>query len=378
METRVGKSIVLIFIMCLIPLSYIFRISDFFLIGFMAISFIVMGFKIHLPHHLRKVNVLFLLYFAWMCVLLIKNISEGGIVSDITRIVQFLACYFAWYMGVIYEWPQSQIVWIKRLIGIVLVIIAAHWILTGAQFSDYLFLMHNPNCFALLMFCWIVFFDIFYEGITSDKVAIILLIFFVLISSCRGVLAALLIYFALSRFFGKLNDSNRLYSISRIIYIIEMVILFSWTIFYTILDTTSIGKKIELYSMRLFNKNLFSGRQNVWPFVIELIKNQPVIGYGLSASPSSILGIPISCHSLYLQTALQGGLVLLSILVLLVSEIIKTIAKSSCNVKIVALVIAYMFNEAFEITLTQNLLPVGIIAWFIFGLGCKTKNNEID
>ena len=70
-------------------------------------------------------------------------------------------------------------------------------------------------------------------------------------------------------------------------------------------------------SYAIIREKSFSGREDIWLALIELIKQRLLFGYGASASPQQFLPIGLSSHNLYLQIALQSGLTGLALLILL-------------------------------------------------------------
>lgn len=124
-------------------------------------------------------------------------------------------------------------------------------------------------------------------------------------------------------------------------------------------------------------KRLLSGREEIWPTLIEAILAQPLLGYGpgMVASefaPSHFYGL--SAHNLYLQVGLQVGLVGLALVLLLLQSIwgIFWRGRTDATVRLAgAFFIATLTHQMFEVALTQNNLSVGLIQWTIIGIGAS-------
>ena len=78
--------------------------------------------------------------------------------------------------------------------------------------------------------------------------------------------------------------------------------------------------------------NLFSGREIIWKYLLSAIKEKPIIGYGASVTPSDLFSISLSSHNLYIQTAIQVGLVGTFILFLLLLSIWALMYKGKNNI----------------------------------------------
>jgi O-antigen ligase len=114
------------------------------------------------------------------------------------------------------------------------------------------------------------------------------------------------------------------------------------------------------------NKNLASGRQNIWPTLIELSGDRMIWGHGLGSLPGAYLAWPYhgrSAHNGFLQVYFQFGLVgtalylfLWLLLFVRASNIPDIVARSTA----VAALCAICTLEIFEVVLIQNLFGIGV------------------
>lgn len=119
-------------------------------------------------------------------------------------------------------------------------------------------------------------------------------------------------------------------------------------------------------------KNILSGRNELWSQLLVLIENKPFFGYGSGALPRDFINMDLSAHNLYLQIALQVGIVGLSTFLLFLFFIWKTLWLNRHDPKVILLAcyfIGILVHEVFEVTLIQNNFGLSIIQWLILGLG---------
>lgn len=141
---------------------------------------------------------------------------------------------------------------------------------------------------------------------------------------------------------------------------------------YIYLNTSPLGKSLNDLSQAYFSKNFFSGRQEIWSNLLNLIYEKPFLGYGSGTSLGTILNINLSAHNWYLQIIFQTGLIGLFLLIAIIFLIYRIFTRRICIFQysvLIAFVPALLVQEMFEVMLTQNNLTIGLITWTILGLG---------
>ena len=121
----------------------------------------------------------------------------------------------------------------------------------------------------------------------------------------------------------------------------------------------------------------FSGRETLWPEVIQGISDHPIVGNGTSASWRFVrkeYGIvqELSAHNLYLAVLYQSGLIGLIGISWLFASFLYTYWKmpDSRWARIgFAIFMAALFREVWEVSLTQNTLQIGLGVWVLATLG---------
>ena len=210
------------------------------------------------------------------------------------------------------------------------------------------------------------------------KICFIIISYLIMILTLsRAAIIGTLIFSISFLFIMKRKSSSKKSDLNIAVYII-IIIAFFLTIVYPILVNTNIGFKLQELSITLFNKNFFSGREIIWSDLITLIIDQPILGYGLNSTPNNLLNINISSHNLYLQTAIQCGLIGCALLINVLYQIFKrTKIKVNCfTYPALCFIFAEIIYQCFEVSLTQNNWPVGFFFWIIIGLGINDNIGD--
>lgn len=117
---------------------------------------------------------------------------------------------------------------------------------------------------------------------------------------------------------------------------------------------------------------LGSGRDLIWGSLLNLVGERPVLGYGPGAVPSEHINTLLSAHNLYIQITLQVGVTGLALFVLVLTSMWSAL-RHGRKVPLVRLAASYfvgiIMHQCFEVGLTTNNLPMGIIMWTIIGIG---------
>jgi O-antigen ligase len=114
------------------------------------------------------------------------------------------------------------------------------------------------------------------------------------------------------------------------------------------------------------NKQLASGRQVIWPAIIAVSGEAPLMGHGLGSQPGSYLAWPYngrSAHNGFLQVYFQFGLLGLGVYVLMwVLLFVRAIETTDplARAHLVAVVCAACILETFEVFLIQNQFGIGV------------------
>ena len=131
-------------------------------------------------------------------------------------------------------------------------------------------------------------------------------------------------------------------------------------------------------SQELFHKSLHSGRNLIWAMVFQGILDAPVLGHGPYYVPRNLFSTDLSAHSLYLQVALQTGLLGVSALLGLLFAVWRTFwqGRFDNRVRLAAgFTAALLIHQTFDVSLTQHNLSLGLLMWMIMGIGAGLALN---
>lgn len=148
---------------------------------------------------------------------------------------------------------------------------------------------------------------------------------------------------------------------------------FVFTVVYPYLDKYI--PNIDYYNYIVFEytgKNLFSGREILWRLMIENINQKLFFGHGSSSQLSDFMSVNLSSHNLYLQIALQVGIVGLTLFLYFFLNVWKAIwtNRQDARVKLFACYfLGIITYQLFELSLLQNHLAMSIVQWVIIGIG---------
>ncbi len=130
--------------------------------------------------------------------------------------------------------------------------------------------------------------------------------------------------------------------------------------------------------------SIYSGREAIWPEVIDGFREHPVVGNGTSASWRFVRtehGITqeLSAHNLYLSILYQSGIVGLLGLIFLVFVLFRSLWTMSDSLHLrlsFGVLVAVLFREGLEVSLTQNTLQIGLGSWILVTQGLSLSSTD--
>lgn len=162
---------------------------------------------------------------------------------------------------------------------------------------------------------------------------------------------------------------------SKVFFFVLLVLLLTIGIIgYTNVSEWGLYSDLNYISNKLFGKNIDSGRPQIWAEVFRSIENSWLFGIGASRSQMANSG-----HNQYVQLIGDNGVVGLLLLVFLLYGLWKKIAnQGNDNFTCVCLssFAAIIVYNCFEVALLQNKFALGVIMWFIIGIGLS-RNRQV-
>ncbi|MDY0404720.1 O-antigen ligase family protein [Virgibacillus sp. 179-BFC.A HS] len=165
------------------------------------------------------------------------------------------------------------------------------------------------------------------------------------------------------------------------LFYIIMIGNFVFVAIYIGLKNSLVGDWLNSASMLLFDKNLFSGRGEIWDIVIHTILQKPWLGYGTGVSASDVSASQLTAHNMYLQITLELGLVGLIVLFILLLSIWRGLMRKMDSFAAkwsACFMLGILVYESFELTLFENNFSVAFFQWLVmaFGIGFRKENDR--
>lgn len=145
--------------------------------------------------------------------------------------------------------------------------------------------------------------------------------------------------------------------------------------------TLEVGQTLNRLTETYTGRQLSTGREIIWLDVLGEISERPVLGHGPQVTTRGFGDLALgSAHNLYLQIAVQVGAVGLAGLIALMWWIwaaLGAVEAGRMARTTGAILIGVLVQQSFEVSLTQNNLTLGLLAWLIIGLGVSMSLNEV-
>lgn len=251
------------------------------------------------------------------------------------------------------------------------------WIQLDFPTAGFKSIYRNENYLGILLYCLFYFHilclrlskhigRLFFLAITLMDLTLIVM------TSARSILIALL---SLLVFWTILKIRHKLFS--KLIYFV-IIGNFLFIGIYVWLSHVRLGTILNEWSRSLFNKNLFSGRTEIWISVMQEVVHKPFFGYGIGVKASHITDFPLTSHNMYLQILMEFGLIGVLLFVFLLIAIWKLLIKrldhfvgrwSSC------FMLSILVYLSFELTLFQNNYSIALFQWLIMTVGINIKDK---
>lgn len=350
------------------------NLSIIFIIFVLSLYAIIKGTFLSI----RKDNSRTLRLFIYALVFLVSVFPfSSDYLQGFIRIVQYISCILAFFVGSHISLKKEAISFIKLVIYTFTIISLLYWFFSGTKFINYSFFFRNANTYSCVLLCQFGFLSIFSKMSKTNIFDIIILCIIATLTyftNSRAAFLSIILYVILFFFLNHRHKKGKNIRFLGTLFLIGILLfVVGFTYIYPQLFNTSLGNKLQKFSLEHFDKLFFSGRHVIWSRLIEAIHNKPLFGYGLDATPSSIYSTVLSSHNLYLQTILQvgfAGFALLFVPLLHIAiKMIKDKNVSSLSISSLCFLLVVLFHECFEVSLTQNLIICGLQMWFIIGMG---------
>lgn len=176
-------------------------------------------------------------------------------------------------------------------------------------------------------------------------------------------LAGIIIYITVSYLPFAMIRRIILYSV--IFSIVALIVLYSGIGGFNIRDYNS-------YVVELTGRTASSGRQIIWPIIIDAVSRSQLIGLGTGVNFSDLYVSHWSAHSIFMQIYMQVGALGLLLFIGVLFGVWKAIGRpekrNNLSAYANATFIVVLLHSSTEVFLTQVNLPIGTMAWLSLGL----------
>lgn len=327
--------------------------------------------------YILKVSILFIMLFTLYMIstaFLSTGITSTGRIRSMQIVVIFFTILSFYYHGA-NGMARSLIIAQRNLAKLLISVFLLYSFIFGV-YSNYSGGLSNANGFGMWVFIFAI--TLFISTGEDRKKALTYIYFFacfylIFISSSRTSLLAISVSTIV---FLMAPNSARFRRIYPFIIFVGVVIFSIGVLAFTLSHDLSAYNQM---TMEITGKNLASGRQVVWPIVIDSISSNLLLGMGASAGLSDFSDFTFSAHNLFIQTALQTGLIGLTFLILIIFFTFRLISLSFNSKLYKASISAFagiLIMQSFEVTLTQNNLSLSLPIWALLGLAYGDAAHE--
>lgn len=147
--------------------------------------------------------------------------------------------------------------------------------------------------------------------------------------------------------------------------------------FYANIENSPYLSDVNEFFIRTTDRSALSGRQILWPAIINAVSDHPWFGLGAGVLPSDIINTEFSAHNYYLQVMLQVGLfgllLAISCIYCIWKALLAPTQKSASLIFAISILIIFILHNASEVLMFQNALRVSIPAWILLFIAASTN-----
>lgn len=384
-STKYSRILIDLFILFLPLFSLNNSTGKFKKIGFLAmllflmIASFILFLNIIKMQEIKKVNLkMSIMYIFLIMVFFIGTITNFSN-KALTRLLQFILVFNFCFLYSDVKFNKYTFN-IKAMRFVIIVYVCMLYV-TSAQSiikSGYVKSIYtNPNTLGMVSFVFYVLCKVINCIKRNDYYKILASIFVILIflSNSRSCMISLLILWILPKYYRYISRTRFRWNV----FIISVLfVIITFTCIYPNMDKMNGFESINSIMYNLTGKRIMSGRNYIWSSGIDLIMKKPLFGYGTGAELTHFIKTGFSLHNLYIQTALQNGIVGLMVLNFFIIAIWNSfyLRRRDKLVKLCScFFITVLVLNTLEITLIQNNLSVGVMQWFIISIGISRKRE---
>lgn len=285
---------------------------------------------------------------------------------------------------VLFRWRSGGLKVFSAIIGIFVVasgLIGAVDLLEGAERVSGVFT--NPNALAIFMLLALYTFSLARLKASSSielaglVVVSVIALFLLVATGTRSVWLALLASGVTYWIWPRVSRSRIKHNICILVFFLGLAAIVGLVVAVPTLD---VGQSLNRLTETYTGRQLSTGREIIWLDVLGKISERPLLGHGPQVTTRGFGHLALgSAHNLYLQVAVQVGAVGLLGLMALMWWVLATLGAADTGRMARttgAVLIGVLVQQSFEVSLTQNNLTLGMLAWLVVGLGLSMSIHE--
>lgn len=192
----------------------------------------------------------------------------------------------------------------------------------------------------------------------------------ILLSSSRTPLLSIGVFLICLLILNMLSKSVKK---CKVFFLLDVAIIFTIIFLYSSVDKWTHFNYLNQLSQKLFNKNIDSGRPQIWLDILQRLKGHWIFGLGYIEQDKDY-----SAHNQFLQLLGDNGIVGLFLFLVLYIQIWNKLAKYSKD-KVIRVIMSFMVvflvYNCFEVALLQNKFALACLQWFIIAIGLNRANS---
>lgn len=284
-------------------------------------------------------------------------------------LVRLLFAFLSIFTMMLIKWDKKVTIIFGYLLTLVLFFLFLDWIhhdfpLSKFKGSHYA----NINGLGVTLFCFSYFLILAVRYSTGAQRILftvsLALNFLLLFTTTSRTPMLALVFILVGALFIKFFKSYRIWFLLTIVCSAALVPFYLW------FQNTKLSKVINEWSLAVFDKSLYSGREDIWGPLLKVAMESPIIGHGIGIHGKQF--VKHTAHNQYIQTLLEVGFIGLIVFLILLYFIYDMLVKNKAAfaAKLSALYFCgILIYEVFELTLFQNNYSISILQWLIITAG---------
>lgn len=344
----------------------------------LAIGFVSLYIRNRISRTQLRLGVAALAFLIWAVGVTVMHREVESVAFY--RLSTYVLCLSVLVCAASYRWPDQFLIHLSRLSLVVWLCILGYWMLAGMPVrwsgiyntvSSLGFLLG----FAGVSATW---------TIRSRAARIVIIVATLVLAALMAARAPILFIVAYCCVYAAWPMIRRNGLVYYGTFGALTALLVAFPICYVYVSTLDIAADLNRISADIFfGANFFSGRQYLWEALLGGVEEHWFWGDGLGTVEVSWRGGTFAAHSLYIQLAVQLGLMGISLFFLIALVVWAELRRraSAWRARIGASVfVGVLAQQSFEVSLLENNLSLGFWFWVILGavLAPGLDSEEVD